>query len=87
MRPLAVNPDRPRSPHFLWKAACAGRVPAEVLPVKDREDLIWDLHELGWTDVEIAAHTMQTSYTVGRIRERLGLSANRPQTEGARWTG
>jgi len=82
MRPLAVHPDRPRSPHFQWRAACAGSVPAELLPTKDREDLIWDLHELGWTDVEIATHTMLSTYTTARIRTRLGLVANRAQTEG-----
>jgi hypothetical protein len=31
----------------------------------------------GWTDVQIAIHTKWTSYTVGRIRDRLGLAPNR----------
>jgi hypothetical protein len=79
MRNLAATPERPRVPRYLWAAACAGQVPAEMLPTKDREDLVWNLHELGWTDAEIAAHTFMSTYTTARIRTRLGLLGNEAQ--------
>jgi hypothetical protein len=61
----------------LWLRCWEGLEPAESLPTRDREDLLWDLvHERGWTDREVADHTRLTDYTVCRIRERLGLPAN-----------
>lgn len=64
-------------------AACRrGDLPAEALPTEDRERLLQQLWRAGWTDVEIAAHTRLTTYTAGRIRERLGLQAH-PSTRGA----
>ncbi|MEV0085237.1 hypothetical protein [Saccharopolyspora sp. NPDC050642] len=36
------------------------------------------LHNLGWTDPQIAAHCRMTTYTTGRIRERLKLRPNDP---------
>lgn len=56
-----------------WTAACNGTLPAEALPTRDREDLVYDLHQLGWSDVEIAEYTRMTTYTTARIRSRLGL--------------
>lgn len=64
-------------------AACRrGELPADVLEPKDRERLVYDLWTAGWTDVEIATHTYMTTFTTGRIRERLGLAAH-PSTKGA----
>ncbi len=77
-RRLAVDPARPeqRSKYDRWAACCQGRFPAEVLSTRDREDLIVDLHTLGWSDVEIAEHCMLSTYTTARIRDRLGLTPN-----------
>jgi hypothetical protein len=77
-RALAIQPrPRPqRSPESLWDACCQGVLPAELLPQRDREDLIWQLHQLGWTDTEIAVHCRMSTYTVGRICDRLGLHPN-----------
>lgn len=55
------------------RAAAAGTLPAEALTQRDREQLIHSLHQLGWSDVDIAEHTSLTTYSVGRIRDRLGL--------------
>lgn len=74
------NPPRPhtspRRRRALLSACWAGHQPAELLDTADREHLIHDLWSLGWTDVEIAAHTHTTTYTTGRIRDRLGLAPN-----------
>lgn len=65
------------------RAACwRGELPAEVLDTADREELIYELWLRGWTDVEIAAHTMLSTYTTARIRERLGLVPH-PRLKGA----
>jgi hypothetical protein len=58
-------------------------VPAEVLPTRDREDLVWHLHERGWTDDEIAEHTFMTLYTTARIRARLGLAPHQQKATAA----
>lgn len=60
----------------LWGACYRGDLPAELLPTRDREALLSELHGAGWTDVEIATHTRLTTYTTGRIRARLGLAAH-----------
>jgi hypothetical protein len=66
---LPVNPIQ-------YRAALYGREPAEVLCGADR-DLLWrTLLEQGWPARRIAEHTRTSTYTTGRIRERLGLSAN-----------
>lgn len=49
---------------------------AERLDGTDRDLLLAVLHARGWTDLHIAVHTLWTTYTVARIRERLGLSPN-----------
>lgn len=67
-----------RSGRLLWQACCTGREPAESLDPRDREDLVAALVQRGWTDVQIAVLTRMTTYTTARIRERLGLPANRP---------
>lgn len=54
-----------------------GLEPAEALPRFARDQLIHDLWCSGWTDVEIATWTRMSTYTTARIRERLGLAANR----------
>lgn len=77
--PTPTPPDRSTNPR-LRRAAYRGEIPGEELPRRDREDLIYDLWALGWSDAQIAAHTLWTEHTVERIRGRLGLNAN---TEGA----
>lgn len=59
-----------------YTACLSGQLPAESLPTTDRERLIQVLHGRGWTDVEIAVHTSMTTYTLARIRNRIGLTAN-----------
>jgi hypothetical protein len=66
----------------LRRCCYAGILPAECLDTHDREQLVYDLWAVGWTDVEIATHTRLTTYTTGRIRARLGLAAH-PSTTGA----
>lgn len=72
----APKPRPRRSSDALWDACCRGDLPAEMLSTRDREDLVYALHQQGWTDVEIASHTRMTSYTVDRIRTRIGLQPN-----------
>lgn len=60
----------------LVREVIAGTVPAEALPPREREDLMCAWVDAGWSDVEIAAHTCWSIYTVARIRTRLGLDAN-----------
>ena len=66
----------------LYERALAGDEPAEALDTDLRELLVTTLHARGWSDVQIAAHTRQTTYTTARIRARLDLPANpaRPAT-------
>lgn len=71
-----------RSSALVWRACCAGREPAESLDPRDREDLIAELVERGWTDVEVAVLTKLTTYTVERIRQRIGLPPNRGTASG-----
>lgn len=82
-RRLTAPPPAPdtRSHWDRWAQCCDGRLPAEALSARDRDDLVSQLHQLGWTDVQIATHTRMTTYTTGRIRARLGLAPN--QREGA----
>lgn len=77
-RRLTAPPPRPgaRSPNERWRQCCAGQLPAEALSQRDREDLIAELVDHGWTDTDIAAHTRLSTYTTGRIRSRLGLEPN-----------
>jgi hypothetical protein len=67
-----------------YQAARDGREPAEALPTLARARLVVELHRRGWTDVEIATWTRQTTFTTAEIRGRLGLLPNtRPDaTEG-----
>lgn len=59
-------------------AACrAGLEPAEALPSYARDWLVEDLWTSGWTDVEIATWTRMSTYTTARIRDGLGLVANK----------
>lgn len=75
--PSALALGRPRASWRIWAACVEGREPAESLPTKDREDLVCHLvHELRWTDGEIAEHTYMTTSVVARIRERIGLPPN-----------
>ena len=60
----------------LYRACRLGREPAESLDTDDRARLVAELVARGWSDVQIAAHTRQTTYTTARIRARLGLTAN-----------
>ena len=77
--PTDLTIMRPGGSAWQWKQCLAGEEPAEILPPRDREDLVYVLvHELGWTDREVAAHTRMTDYTTARIRDRLGLKPNQP---------
>lgn len=71
-----------RSDERLFAEAMQGLHPAEALPKHLRHRLVWELHNFGWTDLQIAEHTRQTTYTTARIRDFLGLRPNRPQAEG-----
>ena len=77
-RTLTNPPTAPtaRSPQRRWRACCRGELPAEALTTRDREDLVAELHARRWTDVQIATHCRMTSYTVSRIRDRIGLEPN-----------
>ena len=57
-------------------AALAGREPAEALPPRERRQLVRQLVADGMTDVELAAHTGWSTYTVARLRRGLGLAPN-----------
>jgi hypothetical protein len=76
-------PPVPRSRRALWLACWEGRLPAEILHPRDREDIVWHLVGHGWTDREIAEHTRMTEYTTARIRARLGLAPNKTYEEAA----
>lgn len=76
--PAAVALAAARSDWRLWRACWEGREPAELLTTQDREDLVWQLHALGWSDGQIADHTWMTEYTTARIRERIGLAEHEP---------
>jgi hypothetical protein len=76
-------PVPPRSRRELWLACWQGRLPAEVLHTKDREDLVWHLVSAGWSDLQIAQHTCMTEYTTARIRTRLELAPNDIHEEAA----
>lgn len=67
---------------WLRQACLRGEMPAEVLTTEDREHLVHTLWKRGWTDAEIASHTLMTTYTTARIRSRLKLAAHRT-VEGA----
>ncbi|MFI0469271.1 hypothetical protein ACH347_34795 [Saccharopolyspora sp. 5N102] len=56
-----------------------GEQPAEALSADARERLVYALHQQGWTDAEIAAHTRMTTYTTARIRDRLRIAPNGPR--------
>lgn len=60
-----------RSGALLWAACVAGREPAESLDPRDREDLVAELTERGWTVAEIAVLTRMTTYTTARIQARV----------------
>lgn len=76
-RPVPANASLvPRRAEWrAWERCWDGIEPAEALPTRDREDLVWQMHELGWSDAEIAEHTRMSLYTTARIRDRLGLAA------------
>lgn len=65
-----------------FRLAKNGLIPAEALPTKLRGLLVAELHEDGFTDVEIAERTRMTTYTTARIRARLGLVPNPPRVKG-----
>lgn len=82
--PFALVLDRPRASQWIWVACVEGREPAESLPTKDREDLVYHLvNDLEWTDLQVAEHTRMTTATTARIRERLGLVPNHVITAAA----
>lgn len=70
-----------RGDDFLLSEARNGHLPAEALPTLLRHQLVRELHNYGWTDLEIADHTRMTLYTAARIRDFLRLRPNRPRAE------
>lgn len=79
--PSALALGRPRASQWIWVECVEGREPAESLPTKDREDLVYHLvHDLGWTDLQVAEHTRMSTATTVRIRERIGLEPNHETT-------
>lgn len=56
-----------------FRLAVTGELPADALDTHDREQLVGELWRHGWTDREIAEHTLMSTYTTARIRTRLGL--------------
>lgn len=71
---MSNRPERP----FTYHSARAGKEPAEALTPNDRRRLVRELHAKGMTDVEIAEHTRQTTYTAARIRREMWLEPNVP---------
>lgn len=65
----------------LYQLCWDGVLPAEVLDTKERGRLVSDLWGHGWTDAEIAAHTLMTTYTTARIRAQLGLAVRTNEKE------
>lgn len=59
-----------------YRRVLAGQDPAEVLPPAERDRLMRVLCGRGWSDVHIAVHTLWSTYTVVRLRQRLGLVAD-----------
>ena len=76
-----VHHDRPVRDRVALRLALAGQIPADALTTEDRQRLVTAFHKHGWTDVEVASYTRMSTYTTARIRERLGLAANK--IEGA----
>ncbi|QWF81152.1 hypothetical protein [Amycolatopsis sp. CA-230715] len=66
----------------LYAACHAGTLPAEVLSTEDRARLVRALWRRGWADVEIAEHTLMSTYTTARIRSALGYAPH-PRTKRA----
>ncbi|MGW5645041.1 hypothetical protein ACWEV3_40870 [Saccharopolyspora sp. NPDC003752] len=76
-----MNPrTHPIAERARYRACLLGEQPAEVLDTAGRERLVAELHDLGWTDPQIAAHCRMTTYTTARIRDRLRLAPNRQGT-------
>lgn len=73
----------PLTDRLLYISCLAGKSPAEELSAVDRERLLRSLHARGWTDTQIAVHTLTTLYTTARIRSRMGLSSNVAQKGAA----
>jgi hypothetical protein len=61
------------SPKLLWLACLDGREPAESLSAELRERLVALLLDRGWPVAVIAEHTFMTTYTTGRICDRIKL--------------
>lgn len=74
--PVQVAASRPSAAEKLLCSAIAGRVPAEALSRREREELLRSLVDAGLTDLEIAAQTRWSLYTVARLRASLGLPRN-----------
>lgn len=59
-----------------YQRALASHEPAEALSTAERVRLMRTLCGWGWTDHQIAVHTLWSTYTVTRIRDQLGLAVN-----------
>lgn len=60
-------------PSLAYLACLEGREPAEALSTAERECLVAVLARRGWSAAEIAEHTGMTTYTTGRICDRIRL--------------
>jgi hypothetical protein len=84
----AQPPDvRPLHRAYLLRACKNGREPLEVLAAEgmhdDRDALLCEWVRRGWTPAQIAQHTRSTTYTVGRLLDRIGVSEAHSPAKGA----
>lgn len=71
-------PDHP----LQYRAALAGREPAEALTTRDRHRLVALFIDAGMSDVEIANRTRMTTYTANRIRREVFLQRLYERVDG-----
>ncbi|MER7078160.1 MULTISPECIES: hypothetical protein [Bacteria] len=75
-RPITAPASTRRSSSARRRHCAAGHWPAEALTPAERERLVAELHDRGLTDREIADHCRMSTFTAGRILDRLGLAPN-----------
>lgn len=74
---------RPRTRQQLYDACWRGEEPAESLDTEDRDLLVHELFTQNWTVIQIAYHCRMSTYTTGRIWERLGLAPHHQREAAA----
>lgn len=82
-----LPPDvRPLHRAHLLRACSSGKEPLESLAVAgmhaERDALLAGWARRGWTPAQIAQHTSSTTYTVGRLLDRIGAHINPTETRG-----